>query len=147
MSVKPIPEGYTAVTPYLITEGAGSLLDFMKQAFGADERLRMDGRDGTINHAEVSIGGSVVMLGDAGEEWSAMPAFVYLYVDDCDATYERALAAGATSVREPADQFYGDRNATVRDPVGNMWGIATHVEDVSDAEIAKRVEEMAAQQA
>lgn len=147
MSVKPIPEGFTAVTPYLIVEGAASLLDFMKQAFGADERLRMDGADGTINHAEVSIGGSVVMLGDAGDEWSAMPGFIYLYVDDCDATYERALAAGATSVREPADQFYGDRNATVRDPVGNMWGIATHVEDVSDAEIAKRVEEMAAQQA
>jgi PhnB protein len=144
MSVKPIPEGFTAVTPYLVVEGAASLLDFMKQAFGADERLRMDGPDGTINHAEVSIGGSVVMLGDAGE---AMPGFIYLYVDDCDATYERALAAGATSVREPSDQFYGDRNATVRDPVGNMWGIATHVEDVSDAEIAKRVEEMAAQQA
>ena len=144
MAVNPIPEGYHTVTPYLIVEGAAGLLDFAKSAFGAEERFRMAAPDGSIGHAEVMIGDSIVMLADAGEEWPARPAFIYLYVEDCDAMYERALAAGATSVREPADQFYGDRNATVRDSVGNTWGIATHIEDVTPEEVAKRIEEGAA---
>ena len=144
MAVNPIPEGYHTVTPYLIVEGAAGLLDFAKSAFGAEERFRMDAPDGSIGHAEVMIGDSIVMLADAGEEWPAMPALIYLYGEDCDAMYERALAAGATSVREPADQFYGDRNATVRDSVGNTWGIATHIEDVTPEEVAKRIEEGAA---
>lgn len=144
MAVSPIPEGYRTVTPYLIVEGAAGLLEFVKSAFGAEERFRMDGPDGSIGHAEVMIGDSIVMVGDAGDEWPAMPAFIYLYVDDCDATYERALAAGATSVREPADQFYGDRNATVRDVQGNSWGIATHIEDVTAEVVAERIEAGAA---
>jgi PhnB protein len=105
----------------------------------------MPNADGTVAHAEVAIGDSIVMMGDAGEEWPAMPAFIYLYVEDCDETYARALAAGATSVREPADQFYGDRTSTVRDPVGNLWGIATHVEDIVEEEMARRIDEWAAQ--
>jgi PhnB protein len=140
MAVDPIPEGYRTVTPYLIVEGAAELLDFVKKAFGAEERFAMPAPDGKIGHAEVKIGDSIVMLADAGEEWSAMPAFIYLYVDDCDATYQRALDAGATSVKEPEDQFYGDRNATVRDSVGCSWGIATHIEDVTEEQVAERIQ-------
>jgi PhnB protein len=146
MTVKPIPDGYHSVTPYLIVQGADKLLDFLTRAFGAEETVRMPRPDGSIAHAEVRIGDSVVMLADAGEQWSPMPAGIHLYLEDCDATYLRALEAGATSVQEPADQFYGDRSAGVRDSLGNHWWIATHVEDLSEEEIAKRAEEQAAQQ-
>ena len=94
MGVNPIPEGYHTVTPYLVVEGAATVLDFVKQAFGAEEKFRMATPNGKIGHAEVKIGDSIVMMGDAGEEHPAMPAMIYLYVEDCDATYERALAAG-----------------------------------------------------
>ena len=146
MPVKSIPDGYHAVTPYLIVEGAAALLEFVRDVFAAEEQLRMAQPDGSIGHAEVRIGDSAVMLADSGPEWAPMPAFIHLYVDDCDAVYAKALAAGGTSVREPADQFYGDRMATVRDPLGNMWGIATHVEDVPEEELAKRAAAFAAQQ-
>lgn len=146
MPVEPVPDGYHTVTPYLIVQGADELLDFLKQAFGATETFRMPRPDGSVAHAEVRIGDSVVMLADAGEQWSAMPAMIHLYVEDCGATYLRALQAGATSLQEPEDQFYGDRSAGVRDPVGSHWWIATHVEDVSEEEMAKRAEERAAQQ-
>jgi PhnB protein len=147
MAVNPIPEGYRTVTPYLVVEGAASVLDFVKQAFGAEEKFRMDTPDGKIGHAEVQIGDSIVMMGDAGAEHPAMPAMIHLYLEDCDATYERALAAGATSEREPTDQFYGDRSAGVRDSTGNLWWIATHVEDVPEDEMAKRIEAATAAQA
>jgi PhnB protein len=147
MSVNPIPEGYRTVTPYLVVEGAASVMDFAKQAFGAEEKFRMDAPGGKVGHAELMIGDSMVMLGDAGGENPAMPAMIHLYVDDCDATYERALAAGGTSVREPENQFYGDRSAGVRDSTGNLWWIATHVEDVPEDEMARRVEEFSAAQA
>jgi PhnB protein len=146
MGVKPIPEGYRTVTPYLVVEGAGNVLEFMKQAFGAEEKFRMETPSGSIGHAEAKIGDSIVMMGDADSEHAAMPAMIHLYVEDCDATYERALAAGATSEREPADQFYGDRSAGVRDQAGNLWWIATHVEDVPEDEMAKRIEEATAGQ-
>ncbi len=146
MPVKPIPEGYHAVTPYLAVDGAGKLLDFVKQAFGADELLRMNTPDGKVGHAEVKIGDSTVMLADATttEQGQAMPTILYLYVEDVHKTYRRAVEAGGVSLREPADQFYGDRNASVRDPVGNQWWIATHVEDVSPEEAARRAAESAA---
>jgi PhnB protein len=147
MAVNPIPEGYRTVTPYLVVEGAANVLDFVKQAFGAEEKFRMDTPDGKIGHAEVQIGDSIVMMGDAGAEHPAMPAMIHLYLEDCDATYERALAAGATSEREPTDQFYGDRSAGVRDSTGNLWWIATHVEDVPEDEMAKRIEAATAAQA
>jgi PhnB protein len=147
MGVNPIPEGYRTVTPYLVVEGAATVLDFVKQAFGAEEKFRMETPDGKIGHAEAQIGDSMVMMGDAGEENPAMPAMIHLYVEDCDATYERALAAGGTSEREPTDQFYGDRSAGVRDSTGNLWWIATHVEDVPEDEMAKRIEEATAAQA
>jgi PhnB protein len=147
MGVNPIPESYARVTPYLINDDAGKVLDFAKNAFGAEERMRIPGPNDSIGHAEMAIGGSIVMLGDAGGEWTAMPAYLYVYVEDVDATFARALEAGGTSVKEPEDQFYGDRTATVRDTAGNMWGLATHVEDVSEEDMAKRLEEFTAQQA
>jgi PhnB protein len=138
MSTKPIPDGYHSVTPYLIVKGADQLIDFVTQAFGAELIERMARADGTIGHAEARIGDSVVMLSEARGEWKPMPASLYLYVPDTDATYRQALDAGGTSVMEPADQFYGDRNAGVRDPVGNLWWIGTHQEDVSREELERR---------
>jgi PhnB protein len=142
MAVHHIPKGFHAITPYLVVEGAARLLDFVQKAFDAEVVVRMDGPDGKIHHAEVKIGGSVVELADAGEHWSAMPAGVHLYVKDIDATYRRALDAGAVSKLAPADQFYGERSASVKDPLGNIWHIATHTEDVSPEEMKRRVAAM-----
>jgi uncharacterized glyoxalase superfamily protein PhnB len=140
MSVKPIPDGYHAVTPYLVIKGAAKLIDFLKQAFEAQETERLTRPDGAIGHAEVRIGDSIVMIGEAGGEWQPMPGTMYLYVNDADATYKRALQAGAISTMEPTDQFYGDRSAGVKDPAGNQWWIATHKEDLSPEELAKRAQ-------
>ena len=141
MPVKPIPEGYRSVTPYLVALDADALLRFMERAFGAEQRFRMDRPDGTVGHAEVTIGDSVVMVGGASSESDAMPGMIHLYVEDCDATYARALEAGASSIQAPADQFYGDRSGGVRDPAGNVWWIVTHVEDVSEEEMQRRAAE------
>ena len=146
MAVKPIPDGYHSVTPYLVVEGANALIDFAKQAFDAVETYRMPGPGGAVMHAEIRIGDSMVMLADAsGAENPPMPAMMYLYVPDADDYYKRALAAGASSLREPADQFYGDRSAGVEDAFGNKWWLATHVEDVAPEELAKRAQAMAQQ--
>jgi PhnB protein len=141
MAVSPIPDGYHTVTPYLTVRGADTLLEFVKAAFDAEELSRQSREDGSIAHAEARIGDSVVMIGEANEQWPPMPSTVNLYVDDCDVTYRRALEAGATSLREPMDELFGDRMAGVRDPVGDNWWIATHVEDVSADEIARRADE------
>jgi PhnB protein len=138
MPAKPIPDGYQNVIPYLIVDGAAALLDFVMQAFGAAEHERMAREDGSIGHAEVRIGDSVVMVSDSRGEWKPMQAAMYVYVPDTDATYHRAIEAGATSLMEPADQFYGDRNAGVRDPFGNIWWIGTRVEDVPRDELERR---------
>lgn len=138
MAVKPIPEGYHTITPYLIVEGASELIEFLKQVFDAQQTEFIPAPSGKVAHAEVKIGDSVLMLSDAQNEWKPTTTMLYLYVDNADATYKRALEAGATSVKEPADQFYGDRSAGVRDKWGNYWGIATHIEDVSREEIQKR---------
>jgi len=137
MSVKPIPDGYNTVTPYLIVNGASGLIDFAKELFSAEEMFRMPGPDGTIGHAEMRIGDSVVMLADAGPDNPARPATLLVYVEDCDASYRKALAAGASSEREPADQFYGDRTAGVN-ASGILWWLHTHVEDVPPEEMEKR---------
>jgi len=139
MPVKSKPDGYHTVTPYLVVKGASSLLEFLKKAFDGSAHVCHTTPDGMVMHAEVRIGDSVVMLGDASKEHPAMPATLHLYVPDADASYRRALAAGATSVREPADQFYGDRSGGVRDPFGNQWWISTHVEDVSPEELERRM--------
>ena len=130
MAVKPIREGFHTVTPYLMVREAAQLIDFVKQAFAATELFRGTGSAGGI-HAEVRIGDSMVMIGGAGT-WNGepMPAAIYLYMDDVDAVYKRALQAGAASLSEPADQPYGDRVAGVKDPFGDTWYIATHIEDV-----------------
>jgi PhnB protein len=140
MSVNPIPEGYHTVTPYLIVEGADRVVDFIQRAFQGTEKFRMPNEDGTIAHAEVQIGDSSIMVSDAGTQWPAMPCHLHLYVEDCDAVYQRAIQAGGISVQEPADQFYGDRSAGVRDSGGNLWWLATHVEDVAPEEMAARAE-------
>jgi uncharacterized glyoxalase superfamily protein PhnB len=114
------------------------LLDFLKQAFGAQEAFRLTRPDGGIMHAEVKIGDSIMMMGEPMGEWKAKPCSLYLYVEDVDAVYQRAIQAGGTSVGEPKDQFYGDRSGGVIDPSGNYWGIGTHIEDVSHEEMAKR---------
>jgi uncharacterized glyoxalase superfamily protein PhnB len=140
MPVKPIPDRYHSVTPYLVVQGASTLIEFLKQAFEATEMFRMAQPDGTIMHAEVQIGDSIVMMGEARGECQPLSAAMYLYVEDVDAVYKRALQAGATSQMEPADQFYGDRHAGVKDPAGNHWWIATHIEDVPPDELARRAE-------
>jgi uncharacterized glyoxalase superfamily protein PhnB len=140
MPVKPIPDGFHTVTPFIVVDGAAGLLVFLKQAFGAEELSCMSSPDGKIQHAEVKIGDSIVMMSDAQGPWKPMPTMLYLYVNDADATYRRALQAGATSLQEPADQFYGDRNAGVKDRCDNVWYVATHIEDVTPDEMRKRAE-------
>ena len=146
MAVKPIPDGFHSVTPYLIVPGVAKLIDFLKQAFEAEETHRSTRPDGAIMHAQVTIGDSAVMMGEPMGEFQPMPGSIYLYVNDTDAVYKHALRACATSIMEPADQFYGDRNAGVKDPSGNIWWIATHKEDVPPEELAKRAEALMKQQ-
>jgi PhnB protein len=136
--VKAIPEGHQQVIPYLVVDGAEKLIEFLKQTFNAKEMLRMAGPDGKIGHTEMRIGDCVVMLADARGPWKPMPAMIYVYTEDVDAVYRRALQAGATSVSEPKDQFYGDRSAGVADAFGNQWIIGTHIEDLSDEELLRR---------
>lgn len=137
-TVKPIPDGYHTVTPYLVVDDASAILSFIERAFGGTVRSRYLSPDGRVMHAEAQIGDSRVMLGEASGEWPGMPAMLHLYVEDVDAVYRQALEAGATSVREPQDMFYGDRSGGVRDAAGNQWWLATHVEDVSAEEMARR---------
>ena len=137
-TVKPIPDGYHTVTPYLIVEGAERLIEFLKQAFGAEEIYCSRKPDGTIGHTQLRIGDSMVELADGNDQWKPLRAALHLYVPDTDATYRRAIEAGATSVFEPADMFYGERSGGVQDPSGNQWYIATHMEDLSEEEIARR---------
>jgi PhnB protein len=138
MTVKPVPDGYQTVAPYLVVKGVSGLVDFLKQAFNAQEIERMTTPDGTVVHAEMRIGDSVVMMGEAGDSGSLRPAMLHLYVPNADTTYQRALQAGATSAREIRDEFYGDRIGAVDDAFGNQWWIATHIEDVSPEEQARR---------
>jgi len=141
--VKAIPDGYHSVQPYLHIHGAAEAIEFYKKAFGAKERMRMPQPDGRIAHAELEIGDSCVMLSDEFPERQIFGAKHYggsavglmLYVQDCDATYRQAIAAGAKSMREPTDQFYGDRMGGVEDPFGLQWWIGTHVRDVSAEEM------------
>lgn len=126
-----VPSGYHTVTPYLVVEGVPGLIEFLKAAFGATERMRNLRPDGTVSHAEVEIGDSVVMMGEPQEAGSAMPGMIHLYVADADATYRQALRAGGSSLREPADQPYGDRMAGIKDQFGNQWWIATPVTTAS----------------
>jgi PhnB protein len=140
MAVKPIPAGYHSITPYLVAAGASKLIDFLKQAFDAKEVERMAAPDGTIRHAELKIGNSMLMMAEGSDKWKPMPCALYLYVTDVDTTYQRALAAGGTLLNEPTNQFYGDRSGGIKDPSGNTWWIGTHVEDVSREEMTRRAQ-------
>jgi PhnB protein len=141
--VKSIPEGYHSVQPYLHVRGAAKAIEFYQQAFGASEIMRMPQPDGRLGHAEIRIGDSVVMLADEFPErgiygpahYGGAPMTLMFYAEDCDAIYKKAMAAGSKSVREPTDQFYGDRMAGIEDPFGFQWYIATHIKDVSEEEM------------
>jgi PhnB protein len=154
-AVKPIPDGYRAVTPYLIIDGAAAAIAFYQRAFGAGERMRHVAPDGRIGHAELVIGDCVIMLADEHPEIGALgprsvggtPVGIHLYVEDVDAVAARAVAAGATVIDPVADKFYGERMGTIADPFGHRWYIATHIEDVSPAEIARRAEARAREKA
>lgn len=149
MAVKPIPEGYHTVTPYLIVSGAGKALDFYRRAFGATELMRLPGPGDQVMHAEIKIGDSIIMLADEFPEMGARspqsiggsPVGICLYVPDVDALFQQAIAAGAKEERPVKDQFYGDRSGTLRDPFGHKWTIATHMEDLTPEEIGQRAEE------
>lgn len=141
MAVKPIPEGYHTVTPYITVEDPGAVIEFLKKAFDAQESYAMRDQDGKVHHAEVKVGSSMLMLGAAHDQWKARPSNFYLYVEDCDAAYKKAIAAGGKSISEPQTQFYGDRHGGVSDSQGNNWWVATHVEDVSPEELTRRARE------
>jgi PhnB protein len=144
--VKPIPDGYHSVTPYLIVSGANAAIEFYKKAFGAKEAMRLAGPDGKVGHAEIRIGDSVVMLADEHPEMGAKspqtiggsPVSILLYVEDVDAIVRQAVAAGAKIQRPIEDKFYGDRMGTLDDPFGHIWHVATHTEDVTQEEMKKR---------
>ena len=148
--MKPIPDGYRSVTPYMIIKGAGEAIEFYKKAFKAKERLRVPGPGGKIMHAEIEIGDSVVMLGEESPEMGALgptsvggtPVSIHLYIDDVDQMFAQALAAGGKQERAVQDQFYGDRSGGLVDPFGHKWHLATHVEDVSPEEMDRRMKEM-----
>jgi PhnB protein len=137
--VRAIPQGYHSLTPCIVVKGAAQVIEFCERAFGAEERMRFPGPNGTVAHAEIKIGDSTVMLGDLPQGEPPRTASLMLYVDDCDAVFKRAIDAGAKVRREMKDQFYGDRSGTVGDPFGNEWTISTHKEDVSNEELQRRM--------
>jgi PhnB protein len=147
--VKPIPEGYPQVTPYLIVDGANAAIEFYRNVFGARERMRMPAPEGRVGHAELEFGDSLVMLADefpdmgvrSPKATGGTPVTLSVYVEDVDAVFDAAVAAGATALRPVEDQFYGDRNGQFEDPFGHRWSVATHVEDVPPDEMEKRAAE------
>lgn len=153
MPVKPIPDGYHRVTPYLVVDDAKAAIAFYVQAFGAKEKLRLETPDGKIGHAEILIGDCHVMVADEWPQWDVYGPRKYggtatslmIYTEACDAMFARAIAAGAKEKQPVQDQFYGDRSGTLEDPFGHKWTIATHTEDVPDDEIMRRFEKMSTQ--
>jgi PhnB protein len=149
---KPVPDGYRRVTPALVVEGATKALEFYTEVFGAKERVRVPGPGGAIVHSEVEIGDAVVIVEDASPYMGTKappatgldgsPIFLYIYVEDVDATVELAVKLGARLVRAPKDQFYGDRDGFIIDPFGHGWTVSSHVEDVEPAEMLRRMAEM-----
>jgi len=144
MAVKPVPDGYRTITPYLTVADAAQQIQFLQKAFNAELRYEMKDDAGHVRHAEVKIGDSMLMIGQARDQWLPRPMNFYLYVADCDSLYQSALTAGGKSIQEPKTQFYGDRHGGVEDPQGNQWWTATHVEDVSPEEMGRRMKAAAA---
>jgi PhnB protein len=151
---KPIPDGYPRVMPYLIVDGASAAIDFYGSVLGATERMRMPAPGDKVGHAELELGDSIIMLADESPEMNARspksvggtPVTVFVYVEDVDSVFDRAVQAGAKPLRPVENQFYGDRTGQFEDPWGHQWGVATHVEDVPPAEMEKRMAEMSASQ-
>jgi PhnB protein len=145
-----IPDGYHTVTPYLVIKGAAKAIDYYKNVFGATVVVRMDGPGGTVGHAELQIGDSRFMLADenpqmgnrSAESIGASPVSLYVYLPNVDKIVDKAVAGGAKILKPVADQFYGDRTGFLQDPFGHLWGIATHVEDVSPAEMKERMKKV-----
>ena len=148
MSAKPIPEGYHSVTPYMGIDNAAEAIAFYNKAFGATQVMRLDMPDGRVGHAELRIGDSSLMLGTPCDQMALRnpdehtSIGLHLYVEDVDAQFQRAVDAGATVVSEPKDQFYGDRSASVKDPFGHLWFLATHKEDLTEEQIRQRAMEL-----
>jgi PhnB protein len=148
--VKPIPDGYPQVTPYLVIDGAAAAIEFYGEVFGTKERMRMPGADGKIGHCELQLGDAVIMLADEFPEMDirgpksigGTPVTLSVYVEDVDNVFDRALEAGAKALRPVEDQFYGDRSGQLEDPFGHRWSVASHVEDVPPDEMAKRAAAM-----
>lgn len=143
MTVQSVPQGYTAVTPWIIGHDTAGLIDYLERAFGAHEVDRFEMADGTIGHAELLIGDAHVMAFDSPEGWPATPAFLRLYVEDAEAVHRRAVEAGGTSVTEVTRLFFGDDVGRVRDPYGNVWWIQARIEDVDEAETRRRLSDPA----
>jgi PhnB protein len=147
MAVKPVPEGYHTVTPYLIVNGAAQAIEFYRKAFGATEVMRMPDKTGRIGHAEIRVGDSVIMLADEHLEMGhkgprtlgGSSVSILLYLPDVDRTFAQAIGCGAKSLRPVADQFYGDRMGTLEDPFGHVWTLGTHIEDVTPEEMRRRM--------
>jgi PhnB protein len=150
MAAKPVPDGYHAVTPYLIVREGAKAIDFYKRAFGASESVRMSSPEGKIGHAEIRIGDSVVMLADERPDMGHLsplslkgtPVSLLLYVEDVDSRFEQALGAGAKALLSVKNQFYGDRSGTLQDPFGHVWTLATRVEDLSSEEVRRRSQKL-----
>jgi PhnB protein len=148
--VRPIPEGYHTITPYLVVKGAARAIDFYKKVFGAREKFRMEGPGETVAHAELEIGDSVVMLADENPQHGALspgtvggtPVSIMLYVEDVDRIAEKLAKAGAKTLRPVQDMFYGDRSGGFEDPFGHRWHVSTHIEDVTPEEIERRMAKM-----
>jgi PhnB protein len=150
--VKPVPEGYHTITPSLVCKNGAQAIEFYKKAFGAKEKFRMDGPGGTVGHAELIIGDSNFMLSDEFPGMATAPtglggSYLFLYVEDCDTVFNRAVAAGAKVTMPLANQFWGDRFGRLTDPYGYNWGVATHVEDVAPDELERRAKEWQAKAA
>ena len=154
MAVKPIPDGYHSITPYLIIDGAADSMEFYGKAFGAEVMLQLPGPEGKVMHAEIKIGDSIVMVADEFPEMDirgpkslgGSPVGLMIYLEDVDARFQQALDAGGTVKKPLQDQFYGDRSGTLEDPFGHQWTLSTHVEDVSGEEIGRRFQEFMSKQ-
>jgi uncharacterized glyoxalase superfamily protein PhnB len=144
--VKPIPEGFRTLTPFMVVKGADQIIEFLKRAFDAREHSMYRLPDGSIMHAEIQVGDSMLMMSEATEMFPPMAAMLHIYTEDVDGWYRKAIDAGGISLREPTDEFYGDRSCGVKDAAGNQWWIATHVEDVSPEEMKKRQDSFMNQQ-
>jgi PhnB protein len=150
-AVKPVPEGYPEISPYLIVDGAGAAIEFYGKVLGATERMRLPGPDGTIGHAELQLGDSLLMVADEAPQFGlrgpraigGTPVTISVYVEDVDGVVERAAQAGARVLRPVEDQFYGDRSGQFEDPFGHRWSVATHVEDISPEEMSRRAADLA----